>query len=445
MNTLRWLLLGSLLGFSMSLVSCGAAGKCNPSNCAFGCCDASGTCQGGVSDSQCGGQGRTCMACGLGLQCQIGQCMAIGTGQGGGTSGGGTGGGTTGGGTGGGTTGGGTGGGTTGGGTGGGTTGGGTGGGTTGGGTGGGTTGGGTGGGTTGGGGGTNTTCTSLATSFSTFLAGRQSCGSLTLDPNFSTRCPTAITSCTAGDQTILTGFGACISSVPCTTGNEGPAQSQFNSCATDTASLSGPCSQAIFGSGTGGGGGTTGGGGGTTGGGGGTTGGGGGTTGGGTGCTPLSLSAQRSAARYLSGSSLEYTFASGFSAANDPTDIVGMEVIWAADLGSGLMDLATTVPATNVNLATGGTYFDCTYCATLRRGCTFNTTSMAYDCTGGNYLARMGSVSVSSAPRMASGSFSGSLSNVTFQEWNLQMDTPVTNGRCFTLPSFSLTNVTVQ
>lgn len=174
MTTGKWMMVGLFFGLTMSTaLSCGAAKKCGPSDCPFGCCDAMGTCQVGSSDAQCGTSGNMCSTCTLAQQCSVGICVNIGQaggpGGGGGSTGGGSGGGSTGGGTGGGTgMGGGTGGGSFGGGTGGsfgggtggGSFGGGTGGGSFGGGTGGGSFGGGTGGGSFGGGGGT-TSCNS--------------------------------------------------------------------------------------------------------------------------------------------------------------------------------------------------------------------------------------------------------------------------------------------
>lgn len=117
MTTVRWMLLGLLLGFSVSsALSCGGAKPCGPKECPFGCCDATGACQPGSSSSQCGAQGTACTACALAQQCNLGICGNFGTSGGpgggsGGGSGGGTGGGSLGGGTGGGSTGGGVGGG----------------------------------------------------------------------------------------------------------------------------------------------------------------------------------------------------------------------------------------------------------------------------------------------------------------------------------------------
>ena len=105
MTTAKWMVLGLLLGFSASTtLSCGAAKKCGPSNCPFGCCDSSGSCQVGSSDALCGHGGAACGICTLSQQCNVGTCTNIGQsggpggGSGGGRTGGGSGGGAAGGG-----------------------------------------------------------------------------------------------------------------------------------------------------------------------------------------------------------------------------------------------------------------------------------------------------------------------------------------------------------
>lgn len=90
MTTAKWLLLGLVLGFSVSTaLSCGPVVKaCGPKECPFGCCDERGSCQVGSSDAQCGAQGGSCAACMLAQRCQLGLCTAIGN-SGGGSGGGG--------------------------------------------------------------------------------------------------------------------------------------------------------------------------------------------------------------------------------------------------------------------------------------------------------------------------------------------------------------------
>ncbi|MFZ5442181.1 MAG: hypothetical protein ACOZQL_19390 [Myxococcota bacterium] len=439
MTTFKWMSLGALLGFFVAIgASCGPA-KCTPQSCAFGCCDSSGTCQAGSSDAQCGGQGRACAACVLGQTCQLGQCVLVG---GGGAGNGSTGGGS-------GATGGG--GGSTGGG-GGSSTGGG--GGTTGGG--GGTTGGG--GGATGGGGGSgDTTCTALASASTSFFAGRTSCSAngftLNSNPNMLTQCNEAIGACTSMDRQAIQSFSTCLLSAQrCTTGNDAAAISGFTACASDL--VLSPSCQAITGGSMGGGGGTTGGGGGTTGGGGGTTGGGGGTTGGGGGttgggggttgggggttgggggstpCTPLGpFTVVRGVGQYDSMNNV--TLGLGANTSTDPTDILELQLWWVPNV---------TLPITQ-DLSTAGTFNTCATCALLRRGCTVSGSSTT--CTGGDYLARSGSMTVTSAP-MGTGTFSASLpGTTTFREWNYQTDMEVAGGRCFTISSAQM-NVAV-
>ncbi|MDX2014746.1 MAG: hypothetical protein SFW67_31400 [Myxococcaceae bacterium] len=82
--------LGALVGFA-----CGTPpARCSVATCG-GCCDATGTCQGGNSLAACGLQGNMCSVCGIGQACVTGACTtasATGGGSAGG-SGGGTGGG----------------------------------------------------------------------------------------------------------------------------------------------------------------------------------------------------------------------------------------------------------------------------------------------------------------------------------------------------------------
>ncbi len=98
----------SLLPFAaaaaLALAACSGTNtkSCTPSNCA-GCCDSTGSCQGGSASVACGTAGAACTECSLGQTCTFGQCgsSGLGGGSGGGGSGG-SGGGSTGGGSGGG-------------------------------------------------------------------------------------------------------------------------------------------------------------------------------------------------------------------------------------------------------------------------------------------------------------------------------------------------------
>jgi hypothetical protein len=51
-----------------------AAAACGASTCATGCCDTSGTCQGGTTALACGTAGGACQPCGLGQTCSAGVC-----------------------------------------------------------------------------------------------------------------------------------------------------------------------------------------------------------------------------------------------------------------------------------------------------------------------------------------------------------------------------------
>ena len=94
----------------------------------------------------------------------------------------------------------------------------------------------------------------------------------------------------------------------------------------------------------------------------------------------------------------------------------------------------ATGVTTGTRDLALEGTYNNCHFCATLGRSCTAGA-----NCTGGVYFAREGTMTVTSASRATTGTFSGSLSNVRFEEWNLSTDSAVAGGRCFMVPSGSI------
>lgn len=72
---------------------CGSS-LCNANNC-NGCCDASGACQTGTSNTACGGAAQLCVACGLAQTCQLGVCTSAGSGGGAGGGGGSGGGGGT--------------------------------------------------------------------------------------------------------------------------------------------------------------------------------------------------------------------------------------------------------------------------------------------------------------------------------------------------------------
>ncbi len=94
------LLAGGLVVLGVVVVGCSPPpAGCTAASCA-GCCDASGSCQGGDTDLACGASALSCQACGAGFGCQSKICVRSSAGGGGGSTGGG--GGTTGGGTGGG-------------------------------------------------------------------------------------------------------------------------------------------------------------------------------------------------------------------------------------------------------------------------------------------------------------------------------------------------------
>lgn len=397
----KWAALGAMLGFSAAVgVSCGPANKCTTSTCPFGCCDSAGTCQPGSSSSLCGSQGQACQACGFGQLCQLNQCLAggsAGTGGGSSNAGGGTG----------------------------------TGGGAS-------NTGGGTGGGSG------SDFCARLVGATTQWHAGRTVCesptaGTVTLDPNALSKCTASVGACTsASDQATLNQWVSCIGGAPrCTAGNETAAVQGFNDCLSPLlGGLSTTCINALSSSSTGGGGGTntgggTGGGGPPAGGGGGSaTGGGGGTT---TCMTMPGITAAFTSGKYASGT-YEGTFASGYASTTFPTASVNMEVIWTIN------GTATNVPVPGtLDLATEArTYNTCRYCLWMSLNCADDSQT---SCPGGDFLATAGTVTVSSAPRMAASGTSlvGSGASVRFEQWNLSGDTKVPGGSCFIVPTVSI------
>ncbi len=83
--TSRLLALSFVLALQMS---CGVTQqRCSISTCAMGCCDSSGLCVAGNTQTACGSRGGTCSACSFGFQCISGTCIGTGSGTGGGTSG----------------------------------------------------------------------------------------------------------------------------------------------------------------------------------------------------------------------------------------------------------------------------------------------------------------------------------------------------------------------
>ena len=132
--------------------------------------------------------------------------------------------------------------------------------------------------------------------------------------------------------------------------------------------------------------------------------------------------------ASYTNQTSFEYTSAEAQTATTDPRDVIGFEVIWAIN------GVAQNPPVPgSLNLATAGTYATCKYCATLFQGC-----SSAGGCTKA-YLGRTGTMNVTQASRAAMGTFAATLTNVRFEEWDLQGDAPVTGGACVIVQAASI------
>ena len=390
MNTTRRALsLGFLLGFVVSLgLSCGQATKaCNTTTCLQGCCDTAGVCQTGTTGAACGSSGFSCQVCQSTQICQLGACT-FGGGGFGGSTGGGTAGGGAGGGSGGGSTGGGT-------------------------------------GGSTGGGSGScsPSNCSGCCTVGGQCVGGTAdaACGS------FGSTCVACLLSqfCdTNGQCQNNAGGGAGGGSGGGTGGSAGGGSgscgpSNCNGCCSGGTCVTPPgnssvltcgrngaacvncyaqgaaCNPSTFTcTGGSGGGGTGGSGGGSVGGG-----------AGGGGCRMVSVTSSVSSTGGYD-PSVPYSWAE-VDVSAPPTDVLHLEAVWNGSV---------TVPGTR-NLANEGTYTQCGFCAVYAEQCSGGTCAHVY-------LARSGSMTVTQATQAdAGGVFSGTISNATFAEWNLQTD----------------------
>ncbi|MBX7101558.1 MAG: hypothetical protein K1X89_27840, partial [Myxococcaceae bacterium] len=94
MSSARWIVAGFLLGLLVAVApGCGGTGarRCSASNCA-GCCNGN-TCVVTPTDATCGKGGVNCVACGMGISCNVtsGKCeSSTGSGGGNGSAGGGS-------------------------------------------------------------------------------------------------------------------------------------------------------------------------------------------------------------------------------------------------------------------------------------------------------------------------------------------------------------------
>jgi hypothetical protein len=137
------------------------------------------------------------------------------------------------------------------------------------------------------------------------------------------------------------------------------------------------------------------------------------------TGCTALTFTAVTQLADFDAQNNL--TYALQYKSAAPPTDSLELDVNH---------NLVTTLPASKT-FSASDTLANCGLCALYATGCTEQGCAKYY-------LAQGGTANVTSAPATASGTFSGSISNVKFQEWNLSGDSAVAGGACFTLGSAS-------
>ncbi|MER2563651.1 MAG: hypothetical protein ABTQ32_23175, partial [Myxococcaceae bacterium] len=87
MTMMRWVMTGFVVGMLASAgSSCGGQPPCNATTCT-GCCDGTGKCQLGNSNTACGARAQACTSCGLGQTCMFGGTCSSNTGTGGGATG----------------------------------------------------------------------------------------------------------------------------------------------------------------------------------------------------------------------------------------------------------------------------------------------------------------------------------------------------------------------
>lgn len=401
--------------FVVISASCGTPTKCNQATCPTGCCDTSGLCKPGSTTSQCGRGGNSCTACLLGQTCDLGTCNG-GFNNGAGTAGAGTAGGgfvSSGGSAGGGSAGGGA-------------------------------AGGGlaAGGGMVTGGGATGpcntTTCSGCCDFSGTCQPGNSTnaCGSRTATNGVCVQCGGGQT-CSAGMCVTGAGGGGpscgngCLFSGQClvagtTMQNNSLCGNNGSTCRTCTSPT--PVCQGGFCVPAGSAGGTA-----TAGG----AAGGGGTGGGTTGCTPLSLpsgfpggsfSQLRSGYQFFGPGSFNFA---EFTSTGLTGQFIGFELVRAT---AGVPALPYSGAITTAN------YDSCQNCVQFAEGCTAFTPSLLCD---RRYLAQSGTFAVSNANESGTAgignSFVGSVSGVTFREWNFASpEGPVAGGRCYTLSAAS-------
>lgn len=392
---MRLVWLAVLVGavFIFFSASCGPSVRCSSSTCASGCCDPNGLCQSGRSSTACGKNGNSCMACLLGQSCDLGTCSGgfnNGAGNAGGgfvNSGGSAGGGFV------------------------------------------------TSGGSSGGG---STVCNTQTCSGCCDFSGQCQSGTTTTACGGAATTGGACVQC-AGSQicqnrACVTGAGGgapscpngCIFSGQCLQAGTpmqsdslcGNAGANCRACSSPTPQCSaGFCVPAGSGGGTIGGGPP---GGGIAG---------GGSAGGVAGCAPLSLPTSfpgGAFAAYDTGYELLNPGIYNFAYFNSTDTMVGFEFVRAS--------AGVSLPYTGA--ITTDNYAACQNCILYGEGCTSFTPMLT--CTR-RYLGQAGTAAVSSATESTtSGSFIGTVTGVTFREWNFMTDSAVAGGRCYTLAAAS-------
>ena len=144
----------------------------------------------------------------------------------------------------------------------------------------------------------------------------------------------------------------------------------------------------------------------------------------------------QRTQGYYGAGSVVEFTMAVAHSASANPDDRIMMQLTWSRD------GVATAAGLGSRALATEGSARDCVFCATLSLGC--SGSDLGANCAGAYFLARSGTLNITAAQPAPGTSFSASLTNARFEEWDWVNDGPLAGGRCLIVPSVTVSSVPV-
>jgi hypothetical protein len=156
----------------------------------------------------------------------------------------------------------------------------------------------------------------------------------------------------------------------------------------------------------------------------------GGGAGGGSPPCPPLTLPTSLpggSFAQLEAGYDLLNPGAFNFANFNTTDQLIGIELV-RATVGSPPTPYSGTITTAGYNA--------CQNCVQYAEGCTAFNPNIS---CARRFLAQSGNYSITTATESATtGSFVGTVSGVTFREWNFMSDSAVAGGRCYTLAALS-------